>query len=203
MSKRDYSKQVAKRQRIRRSSLVGGVDVGKTYNAVGFMNKEGKVLGSCAKIYNSHEGFEQFLKMVEDLKARYGLKDVLIGMEPTGHYWRQLAYFAREHGYEVRFIRTTALKHHRSKMGSGLAIIHLALSPFHPLYRPAYRSIMKPQILSNFLHRIPITNISIINTPILNQVLPPFPPAKKFPQRRPRHISLSLRQLLYSFLLIQ
>jgi len=34
-------------------------------------------------------------------------------MEPTGHYWRKLAYFAKEHGYEVRFIRTTALKHHR------------------------------------------------------------------------------------------
>ncbi len=42
MSERDYSKQVAKRQRIRRSSLVVGVDVGKTYNAVGFMNKEAR-----------------------------------------------------------------------------------------------------------------------------------------------------------------
>jgi transposase len=113
MSERDYSKQVEKRQRIRSTSLVVGVDVGKAYNVVGFMNKEGKVLGSCAKIYNSREGFEQFMKMVEDLKARYGLKDVLIGMEPTGHYWRKLAYFAKEHGYEVRFIRTTALKHHR------------------------------------------------------------------------------------------
>ena len=113
MSERDYNKQVAKRQRIRRTSLVVGVDVGKACNAVGFMNKEGKVLGSCAKVYNSREGFEQFMKMVEDLKARYGLKDVLIGMEPTGHYWRKLAYFAREHGYEVRFVRTTALKHHR------------------------------------------------------------------------------------------
>lgn len=113
MSERDYSKQVARRQRIGSTTLVVGVDVGKAYNAVGFMNKEGKVLGSCAKGYNSREGFEQFRKMVEDLKARYGLKDVLIGMEPTGHYWRKLAYFAREQGYEVRFIRTTALKHHR------------------------------------------------------------------------------------------
>jgi transposase len=113
MSERDYSKQVARRQRIRSTSLVVGVDVGKAYNAVGFMNKEGKVLGSCAKVYNSREGFEQFMKMVENLKAQYGLKDVLIGMEPTGHYWRKLAYFAKEHGYEVRFVRTTALKHHR------------------------------------------------------------------------------------------
>ena len=113
MSERDYSKQVAKRQRISSTSLVVGVDVGKVHNAVGFMNKEGKVLGSCAKAYNSREGFEQFMKMVQDLQARHGLKDVLIGMEPTGHYWRKLAYFAKEHGCEVRFVRTTALKHHR------------------------------------------------------------------------------------------
>jgi NADH:ubiquinone oxidoreductase subunit F (NADH-binding) len=98
MSERDYSKQVARRQRIGSTSLVVGVDVGKVYNAVGFMNQEGKVLGSCAKVYNSREGFEQLMRMVEDLKARNGLKDVLIGMEPTGHYWRKLAYFAKEHG---------------------------------------------------------------------------------------------------------
>ena len=56
MSERDYSKQVAKRQRIRSTTLVVGVDVGKAYNAVGFMNKEGKVLGSCAKGYNRVRG---------------------------------------------------------------------------------------------------------------------------------------------------
>jgi len=50
MSERDYSKQVARRQRIRSTSLVVGVDVGKAYNAVGFMNKEGKILGLCQGI---------------------------------------------------------------------------------------------------------------------------------------------------------
>jgi transposase len=113
MSEKDYNKQVAKRERIGSTTLVVGVDVGNAFNAVGFMNKEGKVLGSCAKLYNNREGFEQFVKMAEGLKTKYRLKDVLIGMEPTGHYWRKLAYFARERGYEVRFIRTTALKHHR------------------------------------------------------------------------------------------
>jgi transposase len=113
MSEKDYNNQVVKRQRIRKTTLVVGVDVGNAFNAVGFMNKEGRVLGSCAKLYNNREGFEQFVKMTEGLKIKYRLKDVLIGMEPTGHYWRKLAYFAREQGYEVRFIRTTALKHHR------------------------------------------------------------------------------------------
>ncbi len=113
MSERNYNRQAAKRQRISEPTLIVGVDVGNSFNAVGFMNKEGKVLGSCGKLYNNREGFEQCIKMIEGLKARYCFRDVLIGMEPTGHYWRKLAYFAKEHGYEVRFVRTMALKHHR------------------------------------------------------------------------------------------
>ena len=113
MSERDYNRQAARRQRISRSTLIVGVDIGNAFNAVGFMNRDGNVLGSCSKLYNSREGFEQFVKMIEVLKAKHRLRDVLVGMEPTGHYWRKLAYFAKEHGYEVRFVRTTALKHHR------------------------------------------------------------------------------------------
>jgi transposase len=113
MSQRDYNKQAAKRQRIGKATLIVGVDIGKAFNAVGFMDKEGSVLGSCAKLYNSREGFEEFINLIEGLKAKHHLRDVLIGMEPTGHYWRKLAYFAKDHGYEVRFVRTTALKHHR------------------------------------------------------------------------------------------
>ena len=113
MSERDYNRQAARRQRVSKATLIVGVDVGKAFNAVGFMNKDGNVLGSCAKLYNNHEGFEQFVKMIEGLKAKHRLRDVLVGMEPTGHYWRKLAYFSKEHGYEVRFVRTTALKHHR------------------------------------------------------------------------------------------
>jgi transposase len=113
MSERDYSKQVARRQRIGETTLVVGVDIGSAFNAVGFMNKEGEVLGSYPKMPNSREGFEQFVKITEGLKAKQGLDDVLIGLEPTGHYWRKFAYFAKGKGYEVRFVRTTALKHHR------------------------------------------------------------------------------------------
>jgi transposase len=89
------------------------VDIGNASNAVGFMNQEGKVLGSYPKMPNSREGFERFVRMTEDLKAKQGMKEVLIGLEPTGHYWRKLAYFGKDKGYEVRFVRTTALKHHR------------------------------------------------------------------------------------------
>lgn len=114
MSKSDYNKQVLRRQRIKKTTLIVGVDIGNAFNAVGFINKEGNFLGSCVKLYNSREGFGQFVDMIEVLKTKHHLRDVLIGMEPTGHYyWRKLAYFAKDQGYEVCFVRTTALKHHR------------------------------------------------------------------------------------------
>ncbi|HUI67429.1 MAG TPA: transposase [Nitrospirota bacterium] len=107
----DYNKQYERRQRIKETTLVTGIDIGADFNAVGFMNKEGNVLGRYPKVYNSRKGFDQFVQITEDLKAKHGMKDVLIGLEPTGHYWRKIAYFAMDQGYAVRFIKTTSVKH--------------------------------------------------------------------------------------------
>lgn len=113
MSNRDCNKQVERRQQIKETTLVVGVDIGSSFNAVALMSKEGDVLGKFAKVYNSREGFDYFVQTIEEVKNRKGLKEVLIGMEPTGHYWRKIAYFAKEKGYQVKFIRTTAIKHQR------------------------------------------------------------------------------------------
>jgi transposase len=51
--------------------------------------------------------------MITKTTRRHKLTDVLIGMELTGHYWRKIAFFAKGKGYEVRFVRTTAVKHQR------------------------------------------------------------------------------------------
>jgi transposase len=113
MSERDYNKQLKRRQKIGDSTLVVGVDIGCKFNAVALMNKGGEVLGTYPKVYNSRKGFDYFVDVVEGAKTEHDLKEVLIGMEPTGHYWRKLAFFVMERGYAVRFVRTTALKHAR------------------------------------------------------------------------------------------
>lgn len=113
MHGKDYNKQIAKRQRIKRTTLVIGMDIGNEFNAMCLMNKDGEVLSKYQRIYNTKKGFDFFSKIIEDTKKKKGFKDVLIGMEPTGHYWRKIAYFAQEQGYEVRFVRTTALRHQR------------------------------------------------------------------------------------------
>jgi len=113
MHKKNDNRQVEKRQRITDKTLVVGMDIGCEFNAVCLMDKEGTVLGRYPKIYNSRKGFDYFHTVVETTKKKYGFTDVLIGMEPTGNYWRKIAYFAMDKQCEVRFIRTTALKHQR------------------------------------------------------------------------------------------
>ena len=51
--------------------------------------------------------------MVEQAKRKHGFIACFVGMEPTGHYWRKIGFFALEQGYEVRFVRTTAVRHQR------------------------------------------------------------------------------------------
>jgi transposase len=89
------------------------MDIGSEFNAACFMDKEGNVLGRYPKIYNSRKGFDYFHTMVEQVRRKHKLTRVFIGMEPTGHYRRKIAFFAKEQGYEVRFVRTTAVRHQR------------------------------------------------------------------------------------------
>jgi transposase len=113
MHNKQYSKQMGKRSRIGNNTLVVGMDIGSEFNAACFMDKEGNVFGRYPKIYNSRKGFDYFHAMVEQTRRKHKLTHVFIGMEPTGHYWRKIAFFAKEKGYEVRFVRTTAVKHQR------------------------------------------------------------------------------------------
>ena len=113
MSETNCNKQAERRQKISKSTLIVGMDIGSEFNAMALMNEAGEVLGRYPKVYNSREGFGYFERSIEEVKRRKGLKRVLIGMEPTGHYWRKIAYYAKDQGHEVRFIRTTALRHQR------------------------------------------------------------------------------------------
>lgn len=113
MRMKEYTRQIQKRQRITSRTLVIGIDIGSEFNSMCLMDKEGDVIGKYPKIYNSRKGFDYFRMIIEQAGKKRGFTDVLIGMEPTGHYWRKIGFYALEQGYEVRFVRTTALKHQR------------------------------------------------------------------------------------------
>lgn len=112
MTKKNFNKQVLNRQRITKETLIIGVDIGCELNSICMMNKEGLELGY-RKIFNSSSGFEFFKKVVNLTKKEGGYKEVLMGMEPTGSYWTKLAQYSDSLGYEVRLIKTSALKYQR------------------------------------------------------------------------------------------
>ena len=75
MSERDCNKQVERRQKINKSTLIVGMDIGSEFNAMALMNEAGEVLGRYPKIYNSRAGFEYFTKEIDKIKKRAGLKE--------------------------------------------------------------------------------------------------------------------------------
>jgi transposase len=112
MTRNDFNRGYEKRQRIGETTLIMGLDIGCEFNMMCMMNAKGKVLGE-HKVYNSRKGFDFFKDVVDSTVKKEKLWDVLIGFEPTGTYWRKIIFYAKELGYEVRFVRTTALKHQR------------------------------------------------------------------------------------------
>jgi hypothetical protein len=75
-------------EQVTDTTLVVGVDIGsQTHYARAFDNR-GREL--CRKVFTSRndlEGFNSFYDWTEKLKAENQKKDVIIGCEPTGHYW--------------------------------------------------------------------------------------------------------------------
>jgi len=66
----DYNRQIEWRQRIKKTTLVMGIDIGDDFNAVAYMHKEGNVLAKYPQIYNSRDGIDKFVRITEELKKR-------------------------------------------------------------------------------------------------------------------------------------
>ncbi|RBP90746.1 transposase [Cytobacillus firmus] len=48
------------------------------------------------------EGFEHFLYWISETKKAQSMEKVIVGMEPTGHYWFNLAHILKEN--EIKFV---------------------------------------------------------------------------------------------------
>lgn len=97
---------------IRPNTLLVGIDIGKKQHACIVMDLRAKVL-TRFKFSNSRQGFERLLEKVGATRREAQADHLLFGMEPTGHYWRNLAYFLDGRGYRFRLVNPFTLKRHR------------------------------------------------------------------------------------------
>lgn len=103
MSKRNHLKERLneKLQAITFSTLVVGIDIAKKNQWARFVDCRGIEHGKALKFENNKNGFEKILATIFELCKKEDFTNVVIGMEPTGHYWKPLANYLLKQGLIV------------------------------------------------------------------------------------------------------
>ncbi|MDR1563983.1 MAG: IS110 family transposase [Oscillospiraceae bacterium] len=87
------------------STLIVGVDIAKAVQWARFVDYRGVEVGKAVSFRNDRQGFEFIVSKIREicnskvLKIRFDC--VIIGMEPTGHYWKTLANYLIKQGLKV------------------------------------------------------------------------------------------------------
>jgi len=62
---------------------------------------------------NAIEGYEKLQRWMDELQRKHQLKTVIIGMEPTGHYWWNLANWLANKGLNVVLVNPATTKRNK------------------------------------------------------------------------------------------
>lgn len=95
--------QNQKLEQVSDKTLVIGVDIGSENHYARAFNYRGIEYSSKAfKFENNATGFEAFQGWMHEYVQKNGLKKVIVGFEPTGHYWYNLADYLK--ALEIMFV---------------------------------------------------------------------------------------------------
>lgn len=106
-------KQNQKINQVTEKTLVVGIDIAKRTHYACFVDDRGRVLQKSFSVSQSGDGFELFYQRVLTAMKENEKTEVIIGIEPTGHYWLNLAYFLEERG--IHLVMTNPMHVKRSK----------------------------------------------------------------------------------------
>ena len=106
-------KQNQKINQVNEKTLVIGIDIAKRTHYACFVDDRGRVLQKSFSVSQSRDGFELFYKRILAAMEENEKTEVIVGIEPTGHYWLNLAYFLEERG--IPLVMTNPMHVKRSK----------------------------------------------------------------------------------------
>ena len=95
---------------ITEKTLIVGIDVGSEKHYARAFNFRGVEYCKLLIFDNSAEGFTKLVGWVQKLTNENGFSDVMLGMEPTGHYWFNLAENMKRHGMRVVLVNPHHVK---------------------------------------------------------------------------------------------
>ena len=103
-------KQNQKINQVKESTLVVGIDIGSTTQYARAFDWRGIELGKVFKFSNSQEVFGNLKDWMQWLQDKYNKSDVIVGIEPTGHYWFDLSAYLEDEGIFLVMVNPYAVK---------------------------------------------------------------------------------------------
>lgn len=96
---------------IKINTLVVGVDIAKNYQWARFVDFRGIEHSHALKFKNSKSGFETILARIRQICKEENFAGAVVGMEPTGHYWKAFAnWLGKQEGIKVVLVNPYATK---------------------------------------------------------------------------------------------
>jgi transposase len=95
--------------------LCVSLDISKYFHVVMMHNAYGEIVTPSFEIDIFRSGFEHLCRVIDETAARIGAEVVLIGMEPTGHYFENIARHLHARYEYVYLINSLAVKENRDQ----------------------------------------------------------------------------------------
>jgi len=88
-------------EQVTEKTLVVGVDIGSTKQYARAFDYRGRELDRVYSFMDCRSGYELFLKWMQGLQSANGMDKIIVGAEPTGHYWFGLRDFLDVAGIQL------------------------------------------------------------------------------------------------------
>ena len=93
MKYKQSKKQNQRIEQITESTLVIGADIAKQTHVARAVDFRGIELGKDCVFSNDHLGLTKLVSWMKELQRQHAKTSIVLGIEPTGHYWFPLAEF--------------------------------------------------------------------------------------------------------------
>ena len=81
---------------IENTDAIVGIDIAKNVHWAGIILPNGKEIKKSFSFHNNRKGFESLVETVKNVLTMLNFKKAIIGMEPTGHYWKSCARYLQK-----------------------------------------------------------------------------------------------------------
>ena len=104
------STQNEKISQIKFSTLVVGIDVAKETHYARAFDFRGIELSKLLKFSNTAEGFQRLEEWMQNICQQHSKTDIIVGFEPTGHYWFTLGDYLKKQGHKLAMVNPFHVK---------------------------------------------------------------------------------------------